>query len=103
MVVWLGRRNALRVSWAMHVAAMACLGLLTWATTMSSFAAHPAWTVAAWLGFAGTVLLLWLEQRWAEDVNLAFFKTNVAVGFVVLATVLAGRMAIGGFRAWPDF
>jgi hypothetical protein len=42
------------------------------------------------------VALLWLEQRWAEDVNLAFFKTNVVVGFVVLATVLAARMAGGG-------
>jgi hypothetical protein len=36
-------------------------------------------------------------------VNLAFFKTNVAVGFVVLATVLAGRMGDRGVLAWPDF
>jgi hypothetical protein len=35
-------------------------------------------------------------------VNLAFFKTNVVVGFVVLATVLAARLSMGGFRAWPD-
>src|SRR5580765_434756 len=97
MVVWLGRRNALRVSWALHLAAMACLGFLTWGTTMGWSASHPVWVGLAWLGFACTVLLLWLEQRWAEDVNLAFFKTNVAVGFVVLATVLAMRMAIGGF------
>jgi hypothetical protein len=27
----------------------------------------------------------------------AFFKTNVAVGFLVLATVLCARMASGGF------
>jgi hypothetical protein len=54
------------------------------------------WAGATLAGFAGTVFLLWLEQRWAEDVNLAFFKTNVAVGFVVLATVLAARLAGGG-------
>jgi len=101
MVAWLGRKNAMRVSWALHVAAMACLGLFTWAMTLSP--GHRTWAVAAWLGFTGTVILLWLEQRWAEDVNLAFFKTNVAVGFVVLATVLATRMATGGFFAWPDF
>jgi 4-hydroxybenzoate polyprenyltransferase len=103
MVVWLGRRNALRVSWALHVVAMAILGALTWVTTTSSVATGTPWVIAAWLGFAATVVLLWLEQRWAEDVNLAFFKTNVAVGFVVLATVLALRMAGGGFGSWPGF
>jgi len=103
MVVWLGRKNALRVSWALHLLAMACLWQLTWAMTSMGFASHPVWVIATWLGFAGTVALLWLEQRWAEDVNLAFFKTNVAVGFIVLATVLASRMAKGGFWAWPDF
>jgi hypothetical protein len=30
-------------------------------------------------------------------VNLAFFKTNVGVGFLVLVTVLAARLASGGF------
>jgi 4-hydroxybenzoate polyprenyltransferase len=103
MVAWLGRTNALRVSWAFHLAAMACLGLLTWGTTMSWRASHTPWVVASWIGFAATVVLLWLEQRWAEHVNLAFFKINVAVGFVVFATVLATRMATGGFFAWPDF
>jgi len=49
------------------------------------------------VAFAATVVLLWLEQRWAEDVNLAFFRINVVVGFTTLATVLAARMASGGF------
>jgi hypothetical protein len=40
--------------------------------------------------------LLQLEQRWAEDVNLAFFKVNVVVGIVVLALVLVARVP-GGF------
>jgi 4-hydroxybenzoate polyprenyltransferase len=97
MVVWLGRARALRVSWLLHVAAMAALGFAAWRVAFSGGAPRVAWLVATALCFAGTVTLLWLEQRWAEDVNLAFFKTNVAVGFLVLATVLAARMASGGF------
>jgi 4-hydroxybenzoate polyprenyltransferase len=97
MVVWLGRARALRVSWALHLVAMAALGFAAWRV---AFAAGPpglAWGAVALACLAGTVVLLWLEQRWAEDVNLAFFKTNVAVGFLVLATVLSARMASGGF------
>ena len=96
LVVSLGRRNALHVSWALHVAAMACLALAAWWLATNVRASQPAWVRLTLLGIAGTVVLLWLEQHWAEDVNLAFFKTNVVVGFVVLATVLAARMAGGG-------
>src|SRR5262245_43822974 len=103
MVVWLGRKNALRVSWALHVAAMVCLAFLVLGLTNVGHPWRPLWGIVAGLGFAITVVLLWLEQRWAEDVNLAFFRTNVVVGFVVLATVLAVRMSMGGFKAWPDF
>jgi hypothetical protein len=46
--------------------------------------------------YAGVCVLLALEQRWAENVNLAFFKVNVWVGLGVLLTVLAARMANGG-------
>jgi 4-hydroxybenzoate polyprenyltransferase len=102
MVAWLGRRNALRVSWVLHLAAMACLAYFIWGVTGAWNLSRPLWAGPVLLGFVATVVLLWLEQRWAEDVNLAFFKTNVAVGFVVLATVLATRMAMGGFSAWPD-
>ena len=42
-------------------------------------------------------VLLTLEQRLAEHVDLAFFKINVWVGAVVLAITLAARMAAGGF------
>jgi 4-hydroxybenzoate polyprenyltransferase len=96
-VVWLGRSRALRVSWALHVVAMAALAWGTWSIAMSTGAPVTAWLVVTVAGFAGTVTLLWLEQRWAENVNLAFFKTNVVVGFLVLATVLAARLASGGF------
>jgi 4-hydroxybenzoate polyprenyltransferase len=40
-------------------------------------------------------LLLYLEQKWAGDVDLAFFKVNVWVGFAVLAAVLLARAARG--------
>src|SRR5262245_32370794 len=97
LVVSLGRARALRVSWTLHVLAMAALALAAWRIASASGAPQPGWLALTGLGLAGTVLLLWLEQRWAEDVNLAFFKTNVVVGFVVLATVLAARLAGGGF------
>ena len=96
LVAWLGRAPALRVSWGLHVAAMGFLGLAAWWLVTAAGSPQPLWACATLAGFAGTVFLLWLEQRWAEDVNLAFFKTNVAVGFVVLETVLAARLAGGG-------
>ena len=97
MVVWLGRARALRVSWVLHLVAMGALAWAAWAIATATGAPAPGWLAVTALGFGGTVVLLWLEQRWAEDVNLAFFKTNVVVGFLVLATVLAARMAAGGF------
>jgi 4-hydroxybenzoate polyprenyltransferase len=96
MVVWLGRVRALRVSWLLHLVAMAALGWAAWRVAFAAGTPGPLWGAIALACFIGTVLLLWLEQRWAEDVNLAFFKTNVAVGFLVLATVLSARMASGG-------
>ncbi len=97
MVVWLGRTNALRVSWGLHLVAMAALGYAAYGIAFAGAAPAPLWLAVTAACFAGTVALLWLEQKWAEDVNLAFFKTNVVVGFLVLATVLAARMAAGGF------
>jgi hypothetical protein len=49
-----------------------------------------------WLAGLGVGVLLYLEQRWAQNVDLAFFKVNVWVGFAVLATVLLIRSGIGG-------
>lgn len=99
MVVWLGRERALRVSWVLHVAAMLALGAVAWRIASSNGAPAPFWLGVTAACVTATVLLLWLEQKWAEDVNLAFFKTNVVVGFLVLATVLAARMASGGFAS----
>jgi hypothetical protein len=65
--------------------------------------AGPGASPGAVAALAATLLatgcLLWLEQRWAEDVNLAFFKVNIFVGLGVLASVLVARAAAGGFLA----
>jgi len=98
LVVSLGRARALRVSWVLHLLAIAGLVGAAVRIAFAGGAPAPGWLALAALSLAATCVLLWLEQRWAEDVNLAFFKTNVAVGFTVLATVLAARMAAGGFR-----
>ena len=96
MIAWLGRERGLRVSALLHAIAFGCL-LAATATLWRLSAAKPLWAgVAMALALAVTGTLLVLEQRWAEDVNLAFFKVNVAVGFAVLATVIALRAA-GGF------
>lgn len=97
MVAWLGRGRALRVSWALHLLGAAAL-TLTALLLMSAAAVRATdWGIAAGVLLLAAFGLLWFEQRSAEDVNLAFFKTNVWVGFVVLAMVLAARMAAGGF------
>ena len=97
MVVWLGRDRALRVSWGLHLVAMAALACAGWTIATAHGVPDVLWSVVTLLLFKATVVLLWLEQKWAEDVNLAFFKTNVVVGFLVLGMVLAARMAAGGF------
>ncbi len=97
MVVRVGREAALRVSWLLHLAAAFALAWAAWRLLGSAAALASAWGVLALAAYAGAVALLYLEQRWAEDVNLAFFKTNVWVGALVLVVVLAARAANGGF------
>jgi 4-hydroxybenzoate polyprenyltransferase len=94
-VVWLGREGALRLSWALHLAAMAALAATWWAIVPGRMAPLPF--AAALACFVTAVVLLVMEQKWAEDVNLAFFKTNVWVGFAVFGLVLAARWGTGGF------
>jgi 4-hydroxybenzoate polyprenyltransferase len=97
MVAWLGRAAALKVSAALHLAAMLTLVpvifLLLGHVSNEPARAAPTLVVIA----TGIGVLLGLEQRWGENVNLAFFKVNVVVGFAVLALVLAARAA-GGFH-----
>ena len=78
----LGVERALWVSRACHV--LAWLALTAWAFTR--------WPT---LPVAGALLLVaaglsW-QQKSAHDVDLAFFRINAALGFVVLAVVLAGQ------------
>jgi 4-hydroxybenzoate polyprenyltransferase len=97
MVVWLGRERALRVSAALHLIAGLAVAL-AWRLVIGSVAAmRTPWGVASMVCLVAVAFLLGLEQRLAENVDLAFFKINVWVGAAVLATVLAARMAAGGF------
>ena len=97
MVAWLGRDRAMLVSRALHLVAAFAMGKAV-LLLLGPLATQATWggalTVALGLG---TGYLLYLEQRWAEDVNLAFFKVNVWVGLGVLLQVLAARLANGGF------
>lgn len=92
LVVTLGRKRALRVSALLHAGATLCAAAI----------AAGAWRAAApWGGPVATLAaaavagLLALEVRWSHDVDLAFFKVNVVVGFAMLALVLAVRAAHG--------
>jgi 4-hydroxybenzoate polyprenyltransferase len=98
MVAWLGRERALRVSRRLHEAASLTLAAVV-ALVATQGPARPRLvtllpSIVVWLAVA---VLLDLEQRWAENVNLAFFKVNVWVGFGVLALVLVTRALNGGF------
>jgi 4-hydroxybenzoate polyprenyltransferase len=97
MVEWLGKKPALRLAGILHAAAF--LGLVGVVAVLLGPAPHVmGWALpASLLALVTTGVLLYLEQRWAEDVDLAFFKVNVFVGFGVLATVLAARAAGGSW------
>ncbi|HUK63746.1 MAG TPA: hypothetical protein VLV15_10435, partial [Dongiaceae bacterium] len=96
MVAWLGRPRALRVSAVLHAGAFGCLVVAAWLLVSSRVTTRSS-VLAAVIGtLTIAAVLLWLEQRWAEDVDLAFFRVNVFVGLSVLALVLAAR-AGGGF------
>lgn len=77
----LDKDRALAVSFAFHVLAFLLLGVLYW-TAMEG-------PIAAVLLVAIGLLLL-LEHRRASDVELAFFKINAVIGFVVLGFVWTG-------------
>jgi 4-hydroxybenzoate polyprenyltransferase len=78
----LGSKRALKVSAAIHVAAFAMLVAVYLAAFQGSVVA------ALLLVLAG--LLLYLEQKKASDVELAFFKINAVLGFVVFLFVMIG-------------
>lgn len=85
LVVSLGKAKALLVSSFLHIFGFVSLAILmVWQ--------FPNLWSGAMLAAVG-LLLVW-QHRVAENVELAFFKINAAVGFVVLGVVAFGR---GGF------
>lgn len=79
--VLFGRSRALALSGLLHAAAFAVLALLT---------ANHLSTPVAWVLLVLVGALLAAQHRMAHDVDLAFFKINAALGFVVFALVWSG-------------
>ncbi|HTY58575.1 MAG TPA: 4-hydroxybenzoate octaprenyltransferase [Bacteroidota bacterium] len=79
-----GKRTALRISALFHAVAFGLLVALFVYSTMSLLAL-PLLLV--------TGGLLYMEQRKAEDVHLAFFRINAVAGFAVFCMVFIGLYA----------
>jgi 4-hydroxybenzoate polyprenyltransferase len=79
-----GKERALRYSAFFHVVAFAFLTVLFFISPLSLLA-------LPLLGVTG--YLLYLEQKKAEDVELAFFRINAVAGFCVFIMVLVGVLA----------
>ena len=77
----LGQRRALDVALAFHAISFSLLATLYWVAMEGPVAA---------LLLAAVGVLLLMEHRKVHDVELAFFKINAVVGFVVLGFVAAG-------------
>ena len=76
-----GKVNALKISALLHFAAFGILVLLFF-VYLRAFAAFPFLLLSGYL--------LFLEQKKANDVEMAFFKINAILGFVVLGMVMTG-------------
>jgi len=78
-----GKEKALVWSASFHLVAFGCLAML-FLTTLRSWYASP------FLILTGG--LLWFEQHRAADVELAFFRINAWLGFVVFGMVITGTV-----------
>ena len=76
-----GRKNALRISASLHLLSFIALALL-FIFYIRALAALPLLLLS---GF-----LLFLEHKKAEDVEMAFFKINAVLGFVILGMIVVG-------------
>src|ERR1051326_1971736 len=74
-----GKKRALVWSSIFHLIAFGCLSFLFFTTIRT-------WYAAPFLLLKG--VMLWIEQRKASNVELAFFRINSALGFVVFAMIL---------------
>jgi len=81
LVVRLGRGRALRAAALMHAGAFAFLAALL---PVLDAASPPTLVLLIAVG-----AMLYLEHRLVDDVELAFFKINAALGFVVFLFVLS--------------
>jgi len=79
-----GKEKALKISSILHIIAFGFLVAL-FLVYIKAVAAFPFLLVS---GF-----LLYLEQKKADDVELAFFKINAVVGFAIFGMVIAGVYA----------
>jgi 4-hydroxybenzoate polyprenyltransferase len=77
-----GKDTALKISAALHMLAFLMLLLLLLHTTRALIA-------IPFLCLSG--LLLYLEQKKSDDVDLAFFKINIAVGFTIFFMIMVIR------------
>lgn len=76
-----GKKQALLWSSIFHCIAFGCLTLLFFTTIRT-------WYAAPFLLLTG--IMLWIEQRKASNIELAFFRINAALGFVVFAMIVTG-------------
>ena len=74
-----GKETALKISAVLHLLAFLMLLLLLLHTTRALIA-------IPFLGLSG--LLLYMEQKKSDDVELAFFKINIAVGFTIFFMIM---------------
>jgi len=74
-----GKETALKISAALHALAFLMLLLLLLHTTRAIVA-------LPFLALSG--VLLYLEQKKSDDVELAFFKINIAVGFTIFFMIM---------------
>ena len=76
-----GRKTALRMSASLHFLSFVALAFL-FILYIKALAALPLLLLS---GF-----LLFLEHKKAEDVEMAFFKINAVLGFVILGMIVVG-------------
>ncbi len=84
LVAQLGRQRALAVSAWLHGLAFAVLVVLYF-LHIKALVAGPLLLITGWL--------LYLEQRRADKVEIAFFRINAILGFVVFGMVVVGVLS----------
>ncbi len=78
-----GKNRALTWSAVFHLVAFALLVVLFFTTIRT-------WYAAPFLLLAG--MMLWVEQQKASDIELAFFRINAGLGFVVFGMIVTGAV-----------